>query len=72
MVNQPELGLLTGTIVYLVIAFVAVIILSIVFRKGQTCYANTFALILIIMGYIMWMCTYMCQMYPLVTPEKTI
>ena len=72
MVEQPEKGLLIGTLVYLGIALAAVLILTIVFRKGQVCYANTFALILIAMAYIMWMCTYMCQMYPLVFPEKTI
>ena len=71
MVEQPEKGLLIGTLVFAIIIVVAVIIVSIAFRKGQSCYANNFTVILIVMAYIMWACTYMCQMYPLVNPEYT-
>ena len=67
--EQPLKGLAIGSLIFLVILVVVVIILAIAFRKGQTCYAINFATILIIMAYIMWACTYMCQMYPLVVPE---
>lgn len=70
-IEQPYLGFLIGSMVYLGILVVVLIITSIVFRKGQTCYANNFAAILIVMAYIMWACVYMCQMFPLVAPELT-
>lgn len=67
--DQPGKGFFIGTMVFLAILVVCIIIVSIVFRKGHCCYANNFAIILICMAYIMWACTYLCQMYPLVEPE---
>ena len=70
MLPEPPLeGLAIGSIVFLVIAILGAIIVTVVFRKGQTCYAVNFTVILIVMAYIMWACTYMAQMYPLVNPE---
>jgi hypothetical protein len=69
MVSQPELGLLVGSLVFLGILVVAGIVVAIIFRSGQTCYAVNFTTILIVMSFIMWACTYMHQMYPLVRPE---
>ena len=71
MVEQPLKGLAVGSFVFLCILVGVLLIVTIIFRKGQTCYANNFAAILIVMAYIMWACTYMCQMYPLVNPEHT-
>ena len=71
MVEQPISGLITGSLIFIIILLLAIIIVTIVFRKGQTCYANTFTAILIVMAYIMWACVYMAQMYPLVSPELT-
>ena len=67
--EAPFTGLLIGSMVYLAILIIVDIILGIVFRKGQTCYAINFASVLIVMAYIMWACVYMCQMFPLVEPE---
>jgi phosphoglycerol transferase MdoB-like AlkP superfamily enzyme len=67
--DPPFRGLVIGSLVFLLIMVFAVVVVSIVFRNGQTCYANNFAIILIVMSYIMWACTYMCQMFPLVQPE---
>lgn len=69
MVEQPLKGLLDGTMIFGIVLVVAVILVTIIFRKGQTCYANNFTVILIVMAYIMWACTYMCQMFPLIVPE---
>ena len=68
--EAPFTGLLIGSMVYLAILIIVDIILAIVFRKGQTGYAINFASVLIVMAYIMWACVYMCQMFPLVVPEK--
>lgn len=70
--EDPERGLIIGSIVFLIILIATVFVLSIIFRKGMCCYANNFAIILICMAYIMYACTYLCQMYPLVRPEKAI
>ena len=70
MLPEPPLeGLAIGSIVFLGVALLGALIVAIVFRKGQTCYAVNFTVILIVMAYIMWACTYMAQMYPLVYPE---
>lgn len=63
--------MLIGSMVFLALIVVTAIILGIVFRKGQTCYAINFATILYVMAWIMWICVYMCQMFPLVVPEKS-
>jgi hypothetical protein len=67
--DPPFDGLAIGSLVFLCLIIVAIAIVSVIFRKGQTCYANNFVVILIVMAYIMWACTYMCQMFPLVQPE---
>lgn len=67
--EQPGKGFFIGSMAFLGVLVLAIIILSIVFRKGHCCYANNFGIILIVMAYIMWACTYLCQMYPLVEPE---
>jgi len=69
MVDQPIKGLITGSMVFLAILVFAVLVVSIAFRKGQTCYSVNFTAILIVMAYIMWACVYMCQMFPLILPE---
>jgi hypothetical protein len=69
MPAAPFDGLATGSIVFLALLIAAVLVVTVVFWKGQTCYAVNFTAILVVMAYIMWACTYMCQMYPLVTPE---
>ncbi|KAH0791008.1 V-type proton ATPase subunit e1 [Histomonas meleagridis] len=67
--EPPLNGLLIGTLVFIGVAFLGAAIVAIAFRKGQTCYAVNFTVILIVMAFIMWACTYMAQMYPLVYPE---
>lgn len=67
--EQPFRGLVIGSLVFLDILVVLIIIVGIACAKRQTCYAINFTSILVVMAYIMWACTYMCQMYPLVSPE---
>ncbi|EAY05937.1 hypothetical protein TVAG_087150 [Trichomonas vaginalis G3] len=70
-VRAPYNGLLYGSIVFIILIVLTAIILGIVFRKGQTCYAINFATILYVMAWIMWICVYLCQMFPLIVPQKT-
>lgn len=69
--NPPFTGLAYGSLVFLILLIIGVSLVGFIFRKGQTCYSINFTAILIVMAYIMWACTYMCQMFPLVRPEYT-
>jgi FtsH-binding integral membrane protein len=69
--NDPYNGLASGSIVFLIILIIAVTVVAVVFRNKQTCYAINFTAILIVMAFIMWDCTYMCHMFPLVHPKYT-
>ena len=67
---EPPLdGLALGSLIFLCILVGLIILVGAVCAKRQTCYAINFTAILVVMAYIMWACTYMCQMYPLVYPE---
>jgi hypothetical protein len=67
--EPPFTGLAYGSLVFLIILIAGVVGVGFIFRRGQTCYSINFTAILIVMAYIMWACTYMCQMFPLVVPE---
>jgi UDP-N-acetylmuramyl pentapeptide phosphotransferase/UDP-N-acetylglucosamine-1-phosphate transferase len=67
--EDPYDGLASGSIVFLIVLICAVAVVAVAFRSKQTCYAVNFTAILIVMAFIMWACTYMCQMFPLVKPE---
>jgi flagellar motor component MotA len=69
--EPPFTGLAVGSAVFLGLLVLGIIVVGFIFRNGQTCYSINFTAILIVMAYIMWACTYMCQMYPLVVPEYT-
>ena len=67
--EEPVSGFVKGSLVFLIVLVVACIVATALFWKKQTCYANLFITILIVMAYIMWACTYLSQMYPLIKPE---
>lgn len=69
MLEEPLRGLAMGSAAFLGVLVVAMIVTALICRKGQTCYAVNFVSILTVMGYIMWACVYMAQMYPLIKPE---
>lgn len=71
MVSHQVEGLLYGTAVFAGLLVLLAIIVGIAFRKGKSCYAITFSSTLVVMSYILWACTYMCQMYPLIVPQYT-
>lgn len=67
--EPPLRGLALGSLIFLGVLVVLIIIVGACCAKRQTCYAINFTAILVVMAYIMWACTYMCQMYPLVFPQ---
>jgi hypothetical protein len=67
--SDPYNGLASGSIVFLIIFISVVTVVAVIFRNKQTCHGSNFTAILIVMAFIMWACTYMCQMFPLVHPE---
>ena len=73
MLDEPLKGLAMGSITFVVVLFVSVLVVGLITRflckDGQTCYSINFVAILVVMGYIMWACVYMAQMYPLIQPE---
>jgi hypothetical protein len=63
-------GLASGSTMFLIVLICAIAVAT-AFRTKQTCYAVNFTAIVVVMAFVMWVCTYMRQMFPLVKPEHS-